>query len=242
VRRAALALALALAAAALTGCETTAEKSARLQRQAKRVVLSEKGLSIERESREVRVLEASVVRGSEGAAAVVVVRNASAHPLRAVPIAITVKNARGQTLFQNNGPGLEGALVSIPSLAPHQTLAWVDDQIPPNGEPTQVSARVGASPAATGRPPSLRIADARLGEDPSNGPVATGTLSNRSDVTQRNLVVFGLARRGGQIVAAGRGVLPELAAHGSSPLQVFFVGDPSGATLQLSAPATSFGR
>ncbi len=233
--------ALALAILALTGCETTAEKSARLERQAAHVTLTEKGLSITRESTDVKVLSTTVVRGAEGAAAVVTLENRSGHALRAVPIAIVVKDGGGRVIFQNNAPGLESALVSVPSLGAHRTIAWVDDQLPANGAPASVSARVGQAPALSGSSPSLTIAGARLSEDPANGLVANGTASNRSSIAQRSLVLFGVARRGGKVVAAGRGVLPELAAGASARFEVFMVGDARGAELQISAPPTSFG-
>jgi hypothetical protein len=51
--------------------------------------------------------------------------------------------------------------------------------------------------------------------------------------------VFALARRAGRIAAAASGVLPELAGGASAPFQVFFVGDPHGAQLQVSVPPTS---
>ena len=53
--------------------------------------------------------------------------------------------------------------------------------------------------------------------------------------------MFGVARRAGRIVAAGRAVLPELPAGSRLPFQIFFVGDPHGAQLQVSAPATTAG-
>ena len=71
---------------ALTGCQTTAEKSAELQRQARRVTLDEKGLSITRENAAIKVVGTAVVRDSERAAAVVIVHNGSAHSERAVSI------------------------------------------------------------------------------------------------------------------------------------------------------------
>jgi hypothetical protein len=233
--------ALALAALALAGCETTAEKSAKLQRQAKHVTLAQKGLSIARESADVKVLATTIVRSSEGAAAVVTLENDSSHTLREVPIAITVRDSHGHTLFQNNGPGLEGALVAVPSLAAHRTFVWVDDQVPANGEPVGVSARVGEAPRVTSSLPDIAVEGAGLSEDPSEGVVAAGSVKNHSSVAQRKLVIFGVARRGGKIVAAGRGVLPELAPGASTPFQVFFVGNASGAQLQVSAPPTTFG-
>ena len=70
---------------------------------------------------------------------------------------------------------------------------------------------------------------------------AAGTVRNGSSVTQQNLVVYVLARRAGQIVAAGRAVLPEVGAGASLPFQAFLQGDASGARLEASAPATTFG-
>jgi hypothetical protein len=60
-------------------------------------------------------------------------------------------------------------------------------------------------------------------------------------VNQRNLVVFVIASHAGHAVAAGRAVLPELAAHSTRTFTAFFIGDPRGATLQAGAPATTLG-
>jgi hypothetical protein len=242
VRRARwLALALALAGLALSGCETTAEKSAQLNHEAKHVTVTEKGLTIAHQSAVVKVLGATVLHGSEGAAVVVTLRNDSSHALREVPIAITVSDSRGDTLSQNNAPGLEGALVSLGSLAAHSTAVWVDDQVPAAGQPASVTTRVGQSAQMSKSPPRLTISSVRLGESPANGAVATATVSNRSAIAQRKLVVFAVARRAGKIVAAGRAVVPELSPGAAKPVELFLVGDSSGAQLQLSATATTFG-
>ena len=236
------ALALALGALVLSGCETTAEKSAKLERQAKRVTLEqEKGLTIARESTTVTVAATAVLLGPERAAAVVTLSNRSAHAQRDVPIAITVKDARGRTLFENDEPGLERALVSIPSIPPHASIVWIDDQLPASGRPASVSARVGQAPALTARLPKLAVAGAKLSEDPASGPIAEGTVANRSKVAQSGLVLFALARRAGKIVAAGRAVVPELAPGASAPFQASLVGDAHGAGVQVLAPPGSFG-
>jgi hypothetical protein len=240
VRRPLALSALALSALALSGCQTTADKSAELQRQAKRVTLEEKGLSITRENPAIKVVSTAVVRDSERAAAVVIVHNGSARSQRAVPIAITVKDAHGRTLFQNSGAGLEGALVSLPSIGPHATVAWVNDQLPISGSPASVSAKVGAAPSVTGSLPQLAVVGTHLSEDPASGLVATGTVKNRSQTGQRSLVVFAVGRRAGKIVAAGRAVVPELAANAAASFQVSFVGDANGARLQFVAPPAGF--
>ena len=71
------------------------------------------------------------MRGEEGTAIVVTVRNTTKRTLQHVPIAVSLKDASGRILYRNDAPGLEPGLVSVGSLAPHQTLSWVDDQLPP---------------------------------------------------------------------------------------------------------------
>jgi len=235
--------ALALVALALTGCQTTAEKSAKIERAAKQLdahaAIVQKGLSITHTSTAVKVLSTTLVSSSEGAAAVVTVRNLSAHALSSVPIAITVENASGQTTFQNNAPGLEASLTSIPSLSAHGLALWIDDQLPSAGRPTSVSVRVGEAQIARGPLPRIEVHALHASDE--SGPGAAGTVINRSTVTQRKLIVYVIALRAGKVLAAGRAILPELAPGASAPFQVLFVGAARGATLQASAPATTLG-
>jgi hypothetical protein len=239
-----------LLALVLTGCETTAEKSGKLERDAKLHELhaavqpgvpGARGLSITRASTKVRVTASSVLHSSEGTAAVVTLRNLSATPLRGVPIAITVRDARGASLYTNGAPGLGASLTSAPLLPAHGTLTWVDDQIQAAGAPASVLVKVGEAPSATGAIPTLGVAGARLFEDPSNGPGAEGSIVNHSRVDQQELVVYALARRAGRVVAAGRAILPRAPAGASTRFQLFFIGEPRGARLEVSAPATTLG-
>jgi hypothetical protein len=169
----------------------------------------------------------------------VTVRNSSSHTLSAVPIAITVKSTHGQTLYQNNAPGLEAGLTLLSSLPAHGSVTWVDDQVPRLDEPASVSALVGEAAVASGPRPRIEVAGVHLAEA-STGEVA-GAVHNRSNGTQQHLVVYVVARRAGTIVAAGRAVLAEVAAGASVPFQAFLVGATTGASLQAEAPATSFG-
>jgi hypothetical protein len=239
-RAAALAVGALALAGSLSGCETTAEKSARLERVAHRSRPVERGLTIARQSTDVRVLGTALVHGNEGAAAVVTLRNNSGQALKNVPIAITVTDARGSTVFQNNTPGLEAALTSLASLGAHGETTWIDDQVQASGTPTSVSATVGVAPTMNGSVPRIEVQGVHSSEE-GGGAGAAGTVRNRSGVTQQNLVVYVLARRAGRIVAAGRAVLPEVGAGASLPFQAFLQGSPAGARLQASAPPTAFG-
>jgi hypothetical protein len=75
-------------------------------------------------------------------------------------------------------------------------------------------------------------------EKPEEGSVE-GTLTNGSGTAQSELVIYAVAKRGSRVVAAGRAVLASVAAGASVPFQVFFVGNPQGALLQLGAPTTT---
>lgn len=240
--------ALLLVALALTGCESSQEKSAKLEKAAKlhesadkrARALAQKALTITHRSTRVRVLGTAVVSGAEGDAAVVTLHNDSASTIRDLPIAIAVKDKQGATVYANNTPGLAPTLLAVRVLAPHATLSWIDDQVQASAPPASVSAEVGEGTTAAGALPAVSVSGARLSEE-AGSPTAEGTLVNRSSLNQQELVVYVVARRGGQIVGAGRAVLAEAPAGSSTHFQAFLVGKTAGAKLEVSAPPTVLG-
>ena len=162
------------------------------------------GLVVGRESRYVKVLQTTVLHDENGVAAVVSLRNDSAHALHEVPIAVTLHEPGGRTLYQNNLPGLSTPLTHAPLLMPGQNFEWIDDQIPASGTPGSLSARVGEAPTTGPHPPSVAVTGLHVFDDPTNGIGAEGTVVNRSSVAQQELVVFAVGTRAGRIVAAGR--------------------------------------
>jgi hypothetical protein len=236
--------AVLMLALALGGCESSQEKSAQLEKQAKLAkaahpVQAPKGLSIAHASSAVKVVATRSVHSSEGTAVVVTLRNVSTHALRDVPIAITVKGAGGSTLYQNDTAGLEAALTTVSLLRAGAQFEWIDDQVQAAEAPASVSALVGEAPQAPATVPQLALAGVHADEEGGSSGMA-GTVHNDSAVTQRELVVYGTARRGGRIVAAGRAVLSRVAAPGSTPFQVLFIGSASGAHVEASAPPSTF--
>jgi hypothetical protein len=236
--------ALALVALTLTACESNQERSAKLEKAAKhrehealqRRELAQRALTITRPSTRVKVIATAVVHGSEGDAAIVTLRNSSSTSLRDVPIRIAVRNARGASIYTNATPGLSPTLLSVALLPAHNVVTWIDDQVQGTGVPASVSAQVGEGTPAAGAIPRISVEGAHLSE-----AQAEGTVANHSAVVQQELVVDAVARRAGRIVAAGRAVLAQAGAGAPAPFQIFFVGDPSGAQLEVSAPATTPG-
>jgi hypothetical protein len=236
--------ALAIAALVLSGCANNIERSAKLEKIKRQERLEHpqatlKGVVVTHENPQVKVVGAAVVHGEGGVAAVVTLRNESSKTLHDAPIAITVNDAKGTVLYQNNAPGLDPTLVSVPLLKPHTATVWVDDQIQATGVPATASARVGEAPVTSGQLPQVSVGGVHAAEEDGNGASVEGTVDNSSKVAQQQLVVYVVARRGGEIVAAGRAVLPEVAAGQRSTFQVFFIGSPRGAKLEASAPPTT---
>jgi hypothetical protein len=225
---------LGVAVLALCGCESSQSKSARLERAAK-TSLHEKGLVIKQPSRDVTVGATTVLHDENGTAAVIELRNRSAHSLVGVPVAFSVRDAAEKKLFANDAPGLDASLVSAASLAPNATLEWINDQVTVDGDPREVVAQAGAEKQEGPRAlPQIEVGGLQLEDDGS----AAGRVANRSTVEQLRLVVYVIARRDGKVVAAGRAIVPRLKPGASAKFTAFPIGDPTGAKLEASAPPT----
>ena len=85
---------------------------------------------------------------------------------------------------------------------------------------------------------SLSYHARRVGIEVVGSGQASGTVTNRSGVEQKDLVLYCVARRGGHIVAAGRGAIPRLKAGKKLPFHIFFIGSPRAAKLSIEAPPT----
>ncbi len=237
MRLIAVALGLAGAAALLAGCQSTQSKSAKLAKEGGGVS-KEQGLEIDKKSRDVKVTATTLVSDPNGVAAIVQLKNTSKKTLVNVPIAIDVRKG-GKSLFANDAPGLEPSLVSIAALKPGESLTWVNDQVFAAGP--KLDVKVGATdekPPA--KLPEVDVGPPRVGGDPTSGFAIEGKVTNRSKLLQRKLVLYAVARKGGKVVAAGRGQVERLKPGKSAGYQIFFIGNPEGAQVELAAPPTSF--
>lgn len=237
MRRVAIALGLAAAAALAAGCQSTQSKSAELAEQGVGAS-KEQGLQIDRESRDVEVTHATLLEDPNGAAAVVELRNTGKRTLVDVPIAIDVRKG-GKTVFANDAPGLEPSLTGVPVLKPGESIAWVHDQVFAPGP--KLETKVGATDEpAPAKLPEVEVGAPRVGGDSTSGVAVEGKVTNRSDLLQRKLVIYAVARKDGKVVAAGRGQVERLKPHAAAGYQIFFIGNPEGARIELAAPPTTF--
>ena len=228
---------VACAAVALvsSGCETTAEKSARIGKELG-PVKAETGLRISAPSKDVKVVSATVLSSAEGAAVVVEVRNSSGRALADVPILIDVRDAKGKSVYRNDIPGLETALTAIPYVPARGTAVWVNDQVLAAGRPADVEVTVGAGGTAVEAPlPKFTATAPKLEGDPHSGIVAGGNVENRSGERNERLLIYAVARRGDEVLAAGRGAIERVKPEPKPlPYNVYFIGDPRGAEVQIA--------
>jgi hypothetical protein len=222
-----------------TGCESSQDRSAQLQKQGAKLIANQHGLVLHGRNAAVRVLQAGVVTDANGTAAAVLLRNIKPTPLGQVPIAIDVLGPGHKTVFANSAPGLESSLVSIAALPAKGDVTWVDDQVIPVGKALSVDARVGAGGEGAPRTlPQINVGQPKLQNDATSGLEAVGKVSNRSAVDQVRLFVYVSAWRGGRLTSAGRGAVQRLPAHGRATYHAFLIGNPQGAQLTATAPPT----
>jgi hypothetical protein len=228
-------LALAGVALVASGCESTQEKSARIGAELGPVA-QEKGLTISRQSKDVSVVETTLLSDANGSAVAVEVRNDSGKDLVEVPILIDVLDAKGRSVYRNDIPGIEPALAAIPFVAAGEEAVWVHDQVLATGKPASVEVKVGASDASfSGSLPEVSVSEPKLEGDPYTGVAAGGEALNRSGADLDRLLLYGVARDGPRIVAAGRGAIEPFKANGKDmPYNIYFIGDPRGAGVTVT--------
>jgi hypothetical protein len=230
---------VAVAATGLVACESTQDKSAEIEANSGEL-LEEKGFEVTEQSGTVEVLSSTVLTDKYGSAVAVELRNGSNETLTNVPVAIDVKGAKGETVYTNETPGLDQTLTSVPVLEPGEETVWVNDEILPTGEPKSVDVTVGESTEAPpSQVPAVDVSEPEVRVDPVSGIEATGTVTNESGEDLQFVYLYGVARKGNEIVAAGRGLIDRLRTEAEPSYHVFFIGDPQGAEVSVT-PAPTF--
>jgi hypothetical protein len=226
-----------LAGLTLTACESTQDKAREVRAQNQQVLASQKGISVAKPYKDVKVLGTSLLRDQYGDAIVVEVRNESKQTLVNLPILVDVRDAQGKSVYRNDLPGLDPALTHIPLLHPGESFDWVNDQLSPSGTPKSAKVKVGPPErTAPQQLPEIEVGPPKIEDNPS-GVLAHGQVTNKSQIDQLKLVLYAVARSGGEVVAAGRGQFKNLKAGGNpGDYNVFFIGDPSGAEVTVVAP------
>lgn len=237
IPRSPLPLAIALAGVALvaTGCESTQDKSAKIAAELG-PVQQEEGLKIEQQSKDVEVVSSTLLSDQNGSAVVVRLRNRSDEDLVGVPIAIDVLDAKGKSVYRNDIPGIEPALAAVPFIPAGGETEWVHDQVLATGKPAKVEVKVGEGGRSfSGELPAVTVSEPKIEGDPYSGLLAGGNVENESGEDLERLLLYAVATKGGKVVAAGRGAIEPFKAKAKpQPYNIYFIGDPSGADVEIA--------
>lgn len=224
-----------LALASLSACQSTQSRSGELEEASAGVLLEEEGVTVTKEDPNIEVVATTLLSEAEGHAVVVELHNDSGQDLVDVPIAVDVLDAKGRSVYTNDAPGLEQALVAVPFIPARGDAVWVNDQVLAAGKPVSAKVKVGVGGTPfSGEHPEIEVSEPKLEGDPTSGIVADGDVVNRTGEDQNRFLLYGVARQGGKVVAAGRGAIEHLKPETKKvPYNIYFIGDPRGADLSL---------
>ena len=225
-----------LAGTTLTACESSQDKARKIQEQA--IASAPKPLVVPKPNKDVKVADTAIIHDQNGDAVVVELKNESKQTLVNVPILVNIRDAKGKPVYKNDTAGIDFALNHIAVLEPGQTFYWVNDQVTGQGKSAKVTVGEPEAKAPAGPLPELAVSPPKAGNDFSGAKVS-GTVTDKSKLDQQHLILFGVARQGGRIVAAGRGQIKALKIDAKpAPYVIYFIGNPVGADVIIQAPPT----
>lgn len=220
-----------------SACQSTEQESAKIGRESQHQAAGPGALKLGAASHSVRVSDVTLLNSGGRLAVAARLTNTSARPQTDVPLLVNVTGKDGKILYSNETGGVEASLQRIALLRPHQSAWWVDDQVLTSGRASAVELRVGTgSKPRSSAFPAIGTTAMRTAQQ-SGVSTLSASLVNHSSRGDSKVPVFGVAVRAGRVVAAGRAVIGALPAHqgASIPFQMVLVGNPAGATLELTA-------
>ena len=221
-----------------TACQSSQDKAKIIQDRAQ--AAAPKPLVIPKPNKNVKVVGTTLLHDQNGNAIVVELKNESNQTLVNLPLLVDVKGANGQSVYENNTPGLDFALNHVALIQPNETFFWVNDQVTAEGKKAKVTVGQPEGKAPSGKLPTyFTVSPPRAGQDFS-GPKVSGTVKDETKSDQSHLILFAVARQGNRIVAAGRGQIKVLKA-GANPASytIYFIGNPVGANVTIQTPPTT---
>jgi len=223
-------------------CQSTEQESAKIGREAKAAPAAEAALKLGATNHDVQVSQVTLLSDAGRLAVAAKLTNTSARAQVNVPLLVNVTGKGGKLLYSNKAGGVEPSLQRIALLRPHQSAWWVDDQVLTSQPALAAKLRVGSGPRTRSSAfPELATSATHTAREAGISTLSS-SLVNHSSTGLGKVPVFGVALRGGRVVAAGRAVIGALPGHrgASVAFQMVLVGNPTGATIELS-PVPSAG-
>jgi hypothetical protein len=224
------------------GCQSTEQESARIGREAKAEPAGAAALKLGAVNRSVHASQVTLLSDGGRLAVAAKLTNSSGRAQVNVPLLVSVTGKGGKILYSNSAGGVEVSLQRIALLRPHQSAWWVDDQVLTSQPALAARLRVGSGSKARSSAFGEIATTATRTAREAGISTLSASLVNHSNKGQSKVPVFGVALRGGRVVAAGRAVIGALPGRpgASVAFQMVLVGNPAGASIELS-PVPSAG-
>jgi hypothetical protein len=222
----------------ISACESTEQESAKIGREAGKLAAGPGNLKLGAVNRDVRVSDTTLVSDSGRRAVAVKLTLTGGRAQLNVPLLVDVTGAGGKLLYTNGTGGEEASLQRIALLRPGHSEWWVDDQVLTSQSTTGVKVRAGTGASARRGAKLAALGTSATHISQQSGlSVLSGELVNHSGKAQSKVPVFAVAVRGAKVIAAGRAVVATLSARAgsSAPFEIFLVGNPAGARIELTA-------
>jgi hypothetical protein len=143
----------------------------------------------------------------------------------------------------NGAEGLDYFETHLPAIDPRGEFTWVFTTSRRLPRAARATARVGSvhgvpvgAPRTASALPTLQITSSASGRRAIHL-----TIHNPTSVPQYQLQIYGLARRGGLLVAAGHASIDHLGTHASTRVSLTLLGHPTTGAVSFEAPPTIFG-
>jgi hypothetical protein len=214
----------------VAACESTEQESAKLGRENAAAASTEKTVKFGAVDRSVKVADVTLLTGTGTGAVAAKLTSSSSHAAAGLPLDLEITGADGKLLYTNQTAGLEAALQELPLLPAHDSVWWVDDQVPPLPKGSHVKLRVG-------KPKANAAAKRALSTSGVKSSVQSGVSLVKGRVkgsSAGGADVFVVALKAGKPVAAGRALVAKL--HGSESFQAFLAGK-TGGSVQIHVDA-----
>lgn len=232
----------ALLVLALSGCDTTQEKAARLKVSSERTIAGREPVEVRRRADAVEVEDAVLLGGGGRTAVVVTLRNTGEKPVNDLPIAVGVRAEDGSRAYLNVRQGLDYFDSHLASLDAGERDTWVftgkDDEVPEGAAFAEVGGAASPPLTVAASLPAVELGEVRAADgDPAKARLE---VANHSPFPQYDLPVMVWAAKDGRYLAAGRTSAGDLEPGETEALTVRLVGEPKAGDLHASAPPTIF--
>lgn len=242
LKRALVVVGCGVIAVTLSACESTQSESAKIAREGQKLAAGPGALKLGAVNHSVRVSDVTLLNSNGRMAVAAKLTSRSNDTQKNVPVLVTVTGAGGKAVYSNESGGVEASLQRMALLRPGPGQWWVDDQVLTSQSTSGVKLRVGTGTTVHthSAAQTLTAKAGSIGQQ-SGISVLSAEVVNHSNKAQSNVPVFAAAVGDGKVVAAGRAVVSELPAHSGAPapVQIFLVGNPAGAKIELTAVPTS---